>query len=139
MAWLPYDSHKTRQYTGSPVNFSADTIKLMLLASGYTPDRAAHVFQSDLTSEVTGTNYSAGGLTLAGITAAIAANILHVDADDVTIAQSASGFTTARYAVLVKSTGVAATSPLICYADLGGNVGNVVGPLSFPIADIFTF
>ena len=42
-----------------------DKIKLALANSSYTPDRDAHDFFDDLTNEVTGTGYTAGGLLLA--------------------------------------------------------------------------
>lgn len=139
MAWTPYDSHKLRQYTGNPINVLTATLKILLLTSAYTPNRATHVFQTDLTNEVTGSNYSAGGATLANVTAAIVSNLLHVDADNVQWAQHASGFANARTAALVAWSGVAATSPLIAYLPFAGDVGNVNGPLTIPIVDIWTF
>lgn len=51
------------------INFPSDTIKAMLLTSSYTPNLDTHQFKSDLTSEVTGTNYTAGGVTLSSKTA----------------------------------------------------------------------
>ena len=42
-----------------------DKIKVALCNSSYTPDRDAHDFFDDLTNEVTGTGYTAGGLLLA--------------------------------------------------------------------------
>jgi hypothetical protein len=140
-AWLPYDSQKLRQYNGNAINFASggDTLKVMLVTSSYTPNRATHVFKSDLgATEVTGSNYTAGGVVLANQALSVVANILHWDTDDAVWLQHATGFTTARYAELFKWTGVDATSPLVAYLDLGGNVGNVAGPLSITIADVFT-
>lgn len=46
-------------------DFLSDTIKAALLSSSYTPALDTHETYSDLTNEVTGTGYSAGGATLA--------------------------------------------------------------------------
>lgn len=51
-------------------NLTADTWKIMLLTNGYTPDTSntGHQFKSDLgANEVSGTGYTAGGITLAGL------------------------------------------------------------------------
>ncbi len=42
-----------------------DKLKIKLANSSYTPDRDAHDFADDITNEVTGTGYTAGGLLLA--------------------------------------------------------------------------
>jgi hypothetical protein len=46
------------------VDYLSDTLKCSLHTSSYTPNLDTHETQSDLTNEVTGTNYSAGGTTL---------------------------------------------------------------------------
>lgn len=51
-----------------PTDITSDTLKLMLLGSGYTLDKHAHDFADDLTAEVTGTGYTAGGKALTGVT-----------------------------------------------------------------------
>lgn len=48
---------------GNAVNFAGDTIKVSLHTSTYTP-ADTHKFFSDVTNEVTGTGYTAGGETL---------------------------------------------------------------------------
>ena len=42
------------------INVANDTFYVMLVGSGYTPAKS-HAKRSDITSEVTGTNYTAGG------------------------------------------------------------------------------
>ena len=54
---------------------------------------------------------------------------------DITWSQDASGFEDARYAILYKDSGAAATSPLIAYADLGGDKGNKAGERVGGISD----
>lgn len=47
--------------------FSFASVLKIALVSGYTPDATGHNFFSDITGEVTGTGYTAGGVTLSGI------------------------------------------------------------------------
>lgn len=55
------------------IDFDTDTIKAMLCAAGYTPDLDAHDYKNDVTNEVTGTGYTAGGATLASKTQTLTA------------------------------------------------------------------
>lgn len=52
----------------SAVDFLSDTIKMALTTSAYTPNRDTHEFFSDITNEITGTGYTAGGVALASKT-----------------------------------------------------------------------
>jgi hypothetical protein len=64
-------------------NLSANNFYAMLLGTGYTPS-AAHSFRSDLTSEVTGTGYTAGGVPAPlTITRDDAANVTLVRAEQI--------------------------------------------------------
>lgn len=102
------------------INFLADTFKVMLAGSGYTPNVDTHDYKDDITNEITGTGYTAGGATLAGLS-------FTYDAPTNTAKLTASATTwtnatlTARYAVVYKDTGVASTSPLLSYVDFGQN------------------
>jgi len=49
------------------VDLDTDTFYALLLTSSYTP-AVAHAFRSDLTAEVSGTGYTAGGQALTGVT-----------------------------------------------------------------------
>ena len=135
MAWVPYDNAKLVQYNASAnaVDFSTSgsTLKISLHTSAYNAaaGRATHDFFDDVTNEVTGTNYTAGGATLASKTLGVTSNTLTFDCADITWSQSAGGFTTARIAVLYKSTGTPGTSTLVAYYDLGSDKGNVAGDL----------
>lgn len=115
MANAIYNGFKKKIADGS-IDLDTDTIKVMLVTSVYTPNIATHVFKSDVTNEVTGTGYTAGGtaLTTKVVTQDNTNNLAYFDADDVTWAASTI---TARGAVLYKDTGVATTSPIICYFD----------------------
>lgn len=108
------------------VDFLSDTIKVALTTSTYTPDQDTHEFFSDVTNEVTGTGYTAGGATLANktITYTSGTNVVKLDADDTSWTSSTI---TARYAVVYKSTGTSSTSPLLGYVDFGQNESSSSG------------
>jgi hypothetical protein len=102
------------------VDWDADTIKVALCTSAYTPNQDTHDFFDDITNEVSGTGYTAGGYTLTTSAPAYDAtsNTLRLDADDATWTNASF---TARYAIIYKSTGTAGTSPLLGYVDFGGD------------------
>jgi hypothetical protein len=99
---------------------SARRVEVALCTSSYTPDQDAHDFFSDITNEVSGTGYTAGGASLANkaVSYSAGSNRLILDADNT--AWTTASFT-ARYAIIYKDTGSGATSPLLGYVDLGGD------------------
>ncbi len=102
------------------INLASDTIKVMLTTSSYAPNIDTHEFKSSVTNEVASAGYTAGGATLANkaVTTDTTDDEGVFDADDVV--WSAVTLTT-RYAVIYKSTGVDATSPLLGYIDFGAD------------------
>jgi len=120
MANVIYNSFKRDIMNGS-IDLDTDTINVMLVTSSYTPDQDNHDKRDDITNEVTGTNYSAGGAALAGkaVTADNTDNEGVFDANDLTWATSTI---TARGAVLYKARGGAASADeLIAYIDFGSD------------------
>jgi hypothetical protein len=120
--------------------WGSDTIKVALLDASFTPDQDAQQFFSDVSShEVSGTGYSAGGVTLANKTSSYDAptNTATLSADNVAWANAS--FTT-RYAVIYKDTGNPATAPLLGYVDLGASqtVGGSTFTLAWSGSGIFT-
>lgn len=115
MADVIYNSFKAKIMDGS-IDLDTDTIKVALVTSSYTPNQDTHDFFDDVTNEVTGTGYTAGGATLASKVVSVDTtdNEGVFDAADVTWSTSTI---TARAAVVYKSTGTAGTSALICYLD----------------------
>lgn len=102
------------------IDFDTDTLKVALTTATYTPNQDTHDFFNDVTNEVVGTGYTAGGVTLTSVavTYDTGSNEIRIDADDA--AWTTASFTT-RYAVVYKDTAVAATSPLIAYIDFGAD------------------
>jgi hypothetical protein len=108
-----------------PIDYLSDTIKCALVTSSYTPNQSTHEFWSDVSAnDVSGTGYTAGGQALASKTVSASALVTTMDAADPSWASSTI---TARYAVFYKDTGTGSTSPLIAYADFGGNISSTNG------------
>lgn len=130
MADVIYNNFKKLIMNGG-IDLDTDTIKVALVTSSYTPDQDAHDFFDDVTNEVSGTGYTAGGATLANkaVTADNTDNEGVFDADD---ASWSTSTITARAAVLYKSTGTASTSALICYIDFSTDKISTAG--TFTIA-----
>jgi len=119
MVNVTYNSFKKKIQDGS-IDLDTDTIKVALVTSSYTPDQDSHEFFDDVTNEVSGTGYTAGGATLAS------ASVTQNNTDnrgvfDATDVEWTSSSITARGAVIYKSTGTASTSPLVGYVDFGAD------------------
>ena len=112
-----------------------DTLKIMLVTSAYTPDFGTHDFKADVTNEVVGTGYTAGGETLTSVTLTQSAGTITFDAADVTWTSSTI---TARAAVIYDDTIV--NDPLICYIDFGSDQSSSSGDfqIAFNASGIFT-
>jgi hypothetical protein len=123
------------------IDLDSDTIKLMLTTSSYTPNQDTHQYKSDVTNEVTGTGWAAGGVTLASFSVAYdtSTNVLKLDATDV--AATTVTVANARYGVIYDSSPASdATRPLIAYIDFDGNQSATAGSvnITFDAAGIAT-
>ena len=119
MADVIFNSFKADMLKGD-IDFENDTFKVMLVTSAYTPDQDAHDRVNDVTNEVSGTGYTAGGATLGSktVTQDNTDNEGVFDAADTSWTTSTI---TARGAVLYKDTGTPSTSPLVGYFDFGSD------------------
>jgi len=110
------------------VDWDSDTIKVALVSSAYTPNQDTHDYFDDVVAnEVSGTGYTAGGLSLAGKTSTYDAanNVLVLDANDAVWANSTI---TARYAVVYDDAGATnAQKALIGYVDFGSDQSSTNG------------
>lgn len=134
MASGVYNNYKARMLgLGTMVDLDGDTIKISLHSSSYTPDFDAHDFYDDVTNEVSASgSYSAGGATL---TVTLSQdNTDNEGVFDATDVSFTSATITARAAVVYKSTGNSATSPLICYIDFGSNQTSTAGTFTITFA-----
>jgi hypothetical protein len=114
---------------------TADRFKVMLVTSSYTPNFGTHDFKSDVTNEVSGTGYDAGGKSLSSVTLTQSGGTITFDAADLTWASSTI---TARGAVVYDDS--LTNDPLICYIDFGADKSSSAGDfvLTFNASGIFT-
>jgi hypothetical protein len=115
-------------------DISDDTFKVALVTSSYTPDKDTHEHFDDVTNEVSGTGYTAGGETVTGTLTLDTAN------DKLTLEFASTSWTsatiTARGAVYYSSTGTASTSTLIAYNDFGSDVAVTSGTLALAASTV---
>jgi hypothetical protein len=103
------------------IDLAADTFRVILVTSSYTADKDAHTRRDDITNEVTGTGYTAGG-TACTVTVAVNTSL-----DRTTYTFSSVNWPTstitARGAVVVKWRGGASSADeLIFFNDFGSNI-----------------
>ncbi|MGV9742857.1 hypothetical protein [Nocardia farcinica] len=104
------------------VDFDSDQIKGMLVTGAYVFDQDTHRYKSSITSEITGTGYTPGGLVLPtpALSYDAATNQLRFTGGN--LAWTGATWTNARGLVLYDNTPATdATRPLIAYVDLGGD------------------
>lgn len=126
MANTIYNSFK-RDIANGSIDLDTDTIKLMLVTSTYSPNIDTHTKRSDVTNEVSGTGYTAGGVALSNKTMVVNTTTDKgvFDADDISISTATI---TARGAVLYKSRGGASSADeLIAYLDFGSDITSTAG------------
>jgi hypothetical protein len=123
--------------SGSPdLDLLGDTIKVMLVGSGYTPNKD-HAFVDSITAatskELSGTGYTAGfggsgRKTLASKTVTIddANDVAFFDAADLTWTGIDAG--TVAYLAVIKEVSSDADSPILCIVDVEPNVITNGGP-----------
>ena len=121
-----YNSFKYDNMTGA-VDLDGDTFKVMLVTSAYTPNIDAHAKRSDVTNEVTGTGYTAGGVALASV--AVTPDLTN---DRVKFSSANASWSTAtitaRGAVIYKSRGgLASADELVAYLDFGSDQSSSAG------------
>lgn len=133
MASLIYDSF-FNDLAVNNIKTTVDTFKMMLVTSTYSPNKGTHAKRSDVTNEVSGTGYTAGGQTVAFTTTNDTTN----HRLDITIGSPAgwtSSTITARAGVVYKSRGGASSADeLVCYLDFGADVTSTAGTFSVTIS-----
>ena len=118
------------------INYSTDTIKVMLLTSTATPNKDTWTKRSDVTNEVTGTGYTAGGATLTQSVGSVDTTNDRVDISTGAAAWTASTIT-ARYAIYYKSRGGASSADeLISCVDFGQDVSTVADTFSLTASTV---
>lgn len=111
------------------IDFDTDSFKVMLVTSSYSPSKDSDLKRSAVTNEVSGTGYTAGGISVPVTVTKDTAN------DKVTIQFAAVSWTsstiTARGAVYYKSRGGASSADeLVAYNDFNSNITTSNGTFS---------
>lgn len=125
MADIIFNAFKANIMNGG-IDLDTNTIKVALFTSSFAPNQDTEEDFADVTNEVSGTGYTAGGAAIANKVVSIddTDNEGVFDGDDVTWSTSTI---TARGAVIYKDTGTASTSLLICYLDFGSDKSSSAG------------
>lgn len=135
MASLIYGPLTRHEAIGN-IDYDTDVFKISLHTSTYTPDQDAHDFFNDVTNEVVGTAYVAGGTTTTVTVAAYDGtnNRTVVTFGAVTWAASTI---TARYAVCRKARGgVASADELVFLIDFGSDKSSSGGAFDISASTI---
>ena len=133
MAATPYGPF-TDHLAQKRIDIDTDVIKVALVGAGYTANYDTHDFFNDITNEITGTGYTAGGATLASVTWTYNTTTNKWTFDSADPSWTGAVFTPApRGAVVYMSTGTAATSPLICHYDFGSDQPSGGGPYTLNV------
>ena len=116
-----------------------DTFKCMLVTSSYSPNLETHTNKSDVSNEVSGTGYTAGGATLTGVTMTSSSDgtgTIKWDADDVS--WTSSTLSNVRAGVIYDDS--VTNDRLIAYIDFGGDFSTTSGTfqIQWNAAGIFT-
>ena len=115
------------------VDLDTDTFKMLLVTSSYTAAKT-HDRRNDITNEVSGTGYTAGGNA---VTVTVAQDNTNSRVTvDFTVTSWTSSTITARAGVIYKSRGGASSADeLVCYLDFGADVSSSAGTFAVLVAD----
>ena len=116
--------------TGAVVG-TTDTLKLMVCTNSYVPDKDAHQFKSDVTNEISGTGYTAGGQVLTPVTVSYDASTNSAVFDAPDVIWNPITCTGARIGVLYKVGASDATSALIGWVKADTDKTLIGGTLQF--------
>lgn len=108
------------------IDFDTDTFKVLLTTSIYAENKDTHDFRDDVTNEVTGTGYTAGGNT---VTVTVTLDTVN-DRVDISLGGTTwpTSTITARKAVYYKSRGgLASADELVAVNDFGADVISSAG------------
>jgi len=119
MASYLFDSFDYDAATGA-IDADTDTFYALLTTSGYTPDRA-HSKRSQITNEVSGTGYTAGGVAVS-VTVAKDTTLHRTTVTFGTATWAALTLTAVRYLVYYKRRGGASSADeLVGYVDFAAD------------------
>lgn len=116
----------------SAQSLEAETHKVLMTTDTFTPDFTVHDFRDDITNEVTGTGYTAGGIAFTATEVTLAAGLLTYDCADPSWASST--IASAMAAVFYFNVGTAATDQLILLSDFVTAASTTNGTFQIQVA-----
>ena len=118
MASFAYNSVLT-DLVNNDIDFGADSFKMMLVTSSYSASKATHDKRNDVTNEITGTGYTAGGnAVICSLSDDTNKKILTFAA----VSWPSASFTTAGAVIYKARGGASSLDELVLYLDFNGNV-----------------
>ena len=132
MANAMYNYTKVFTMNGA-IDWDTDTIHAILVTSSYTPNIDTHDYRNDITNEVSGTGYTAGGQALVSksVTIDTTNDRAVFDSND---PQWTTATITARAVVLAKIRGGANTADeLAGYWDFGSDITSTAGTFTIAV------
>lgn len=137
MASLIYNSCIRDAVTGA-IDFDTDTFKMLLVTSSYTASKS-HSKRSDVTNEVTGTGYTAGG-NACSVSVAATDNTNNDVEISFTVTSWTSATITARAGIIYKSRGGASSADeLVGYVDFGSDITSTNGTFAVTVSSPLKF
>lgn len=136
-SWYTYDKFRIAQQS-MQLDFETMALHLAVVTSAYTPDQKQHDFFNDITDEVVGTGYTAGGVPIMNAIIAIKfGQIKTFRADTIRWYMDPEGFTNGRRFILYDRTGKREVFwRLLAYSDdQAEDFGNVLFDLIFAMSD----
>lgn len=129
MPSLIYNSAVRAIATGA-IDFDTDTFWAILTTSAYTENKDTHDFRDDVTGEVTGTGYTAGGQAITVSVAAVDTANDRVVVTFNAVSWPASTITARKMVVYKRRGGAAAADELVFVNDFGTDQISVNGTLT---------
>ena len=114
--WIMYDAAK--ELFGGGLDLEANTLKMMLLDVGHTPNRATQVNYADISADelANGNGYATGGITLTSVSFNQTSGVVEFDCDLVEWTASGAGLVDVKWAAIYWDDG--GSDPLLCYCSL---------------------
>ena len=117
------------------IDADTDTFYVLLTTSSYAEDKDAHTKRSDVTNEVTGTGYSAGGIA-AAVTVSKDTTTDRVSITLGAVSWPASTITARRAVYYKRRGGAASADELVAVNDFGANVTSTGATFSLAASTI---
>lgn len=109
--------------------FGVDTFKVMLV-SGYTPNKDGHSSRADVTGEVAGAGYTAGGA------AVVAEIVMDPAADRTDIGLGGASWPASTISATGAVYYATGSDTLVCYVDFGGTISSLAGTFTLEASTI---